>query len=133
MAGPPPSADLDSAPLWAALREHRIALQRCHACDRRWWPRTPACPYCGSGDTGELATTGSGTVYSYIVANRALSDAMRDESHYAIVTVDLDDGARVFGRIDGSPAIGERVTAVFVDHDTWTELRFARAGAGSKA
>jgi uncharacterized OB-fold protein len=48
---------------------------------------------------------------------------------YVIATVDLDAGARMVGRLAGAPAIGARVAHEFVDHDTWTELRF-RPAAG---
>jgi len=48
---------------------------------------------------------------------------------YAVATVDLDGGARMFGRIEppGAARIGARVSPLFVDHGDWTELRF-RAG-----
>ncbi len=44
-----------------------------------------------------------------------------------VATVELDDGCRMFGRIEPhqSAAIGLAVIATFVDHDGWTELAFA--------
>jgi uncharacterized OB-fold protein len=46
---------------------------------------------------------------------------------YTIATVDLDGGGRIFGRVEPAEAaaIGLAVGPVFVDHDGWTELRFA--------
>jgi uncharacterized OB-fold protein len=43
-----------------------------------------------------------------------------------VATVELDDGCRMFGRIEPhqSATIGLAVTASFVDHEGWTELVF---------
>jgi uncharacterized OB-fold protein len=45
---------------------------------------------------------------------------------YTVATVDLEEGARVFGRLEGPEpsAPGGPVVARFVDHPEWTELRF---------
>ena len=53
-----------------------------------------------------------------------MSEVMADEVPYSIATVDLDGGGRVFARVEGSCFIGQRVAPEFVDHDTWTELRY---------
>jgi uncharacterized OB-fold protein len=53
-----------------------------------------------------------------------MSDAMADEVPYTIATIDLDGGGRVFARVEGDCFIGQRVAPEFVDHDTWTELRY---------
>jgi uncharacterized OB-fold protein len=51
---------------------------------------------------------------------------MEGDVPYAVATVELDGGARVFGRVEPPDiaAIGLRVRPHFVDHDGWTELRF---------
>jgi len=77
-----------------------------------------------------VAHSGAGAVYSYVIVNRALSDNMEGQAPYTVATVDLDGGGRVFGRIDGEViAIGDRVSPRFVEHDTWTELRFAKVSS----
>lgn len=125
-----PNQDLDSASWWAALREHRIEVQACQRCNHRWVPPTPACPYCGSAEVSALPASGCGTVYSYVVVNRALSDNMAGQAPYTVATIDLDGGGRLFARTDGDAiAIGDRVSAQFVDHDSWTELRFAKVSS----
>jgi uncharacterized OB-fold protein len=45
---------------------------------------------------------------------------------YTIATVDLAEGARAFGRLEGPEpsAPGGPVVATFVDYPEWTELRF---------
>ena len=119
-----PNIDLDSAPWWDGLRAHEIILQECRVCSHRWLPRTPACPYCGTDVPDDRAVEGDGVVYSFVHAHRALSEAMAGEVPYTIATVALDGGGRVFARVEGGCEIGQRVTPEFVDHDSWTELRY---------
>jgi uncharacterized OB-fold protein len=127
-AAPAPHTDIESAAYWQALREHRIVLQRCTACGRMRFPPMPGCPYCGSRDRTEVEAGGGGHIYSFVRVHRALTPAMEGQTPYAVATVQLDEGPRMLARIEGDPAavqIDATVRPVFVDHDTWTELRFA--------
>ncbi len=65
-------------------------------------------------------------MYSWVGVRRALTPGLEAEVPYTIAAVDLAEGARVFGRLEGPEptAPGATVTATFVDHDEWTELRF---------
>ena len=135
-AGPKPVADLESGRFWDALREHRIVLQRCDSCDRVRFPHMPACPYCGARGHREVEALGGGRVYALVRVHRALTPAMREEVPYAVAVVQLDEGARVVARVEegSEPArIDDAVRACFVDHEDWTELRFAPdAGGGGR-
>ena len=104
-------------------------MQECPACGRRRFPRLPACPYCAAEGGEDVEIAGTGTVYSFVRVHRALTPAMVDEVPYCVATVDLDDGGRLFARVEpaGAVEIGLSVTPTFVDHDRWTELRFAPA------
>jgi uncharacterized OB-fold protein len=132
-APPPPSADADSAEYWAALREHRVRVRVCLDCARTRLLPTPSCPFCGHPAHRSEDSAGNGTVYSFITVRRALDPAFANEVPYSIATIDLDDRARALGRLIGTPAVGARVSPVFVDHSDWTELRFlvseARCGS----
>lgn len=130
-----PSPDDDSAPWWQGLREHRIVVQECDACAHRRLPRMPSCPWCASPQWHDVTAVGTGTVYSFVRAHRALTPAMTGEVPYAIAAVDLDGGGRVFARVEpaGDAAIGRNVVARYVDHGSWTELRFVAAAAGARA
>lgn len=122
-----PGADEESRPLWDALSAHRVVVQECRSCSRRRLERMPTCPWCGSGEVDDVEVAGTGTVYSWVRAHRPLSpDTPEDALAYAIVTVDLDGGGRVFGRLEPpeAAAIGLTVAPRFVDHPGWTELRF---------
>ena len=108
-------------------------MARCVACDLTFFPHLPTCPRCASRDVADQEAGGTGTVYSWVRVHRALSDDPVVDPPYAVVTVDLDGGGRVFGRLEPHDAarIGLAVTPRFVDHGDWTELVFAPREAGT--
>jgi uncharacterized protein len=126
---PEPTRDADSAFYWSGLDRREILLQRCAACGNTRFPPMPGCATCGAEASEIVRARPSGTIYSWIVVHRSADPAVRDTLPYSIAAVDLDDGVRVFARIDGAgrPAIGQRVTATFHPHAGWTELRFRAA------
>ena len=117
-----PRVDSDSESYWAALREHRIVLQQCDACGKKRFPPMPSCPWCATPGGVDVETDGRGAVYSWITVHRQLT-VPRDVP-YTVATVQLDDGPRMLGQLDGVAAADARVEPTFVDHDDWTELRF---------
>ena len=130
---PAPAADVDSAPHWDNLRRHRLALLACEACGRRRFPPTPRCPFCADPQSRWEDTAGTGTVYSSVIVHRTLDAAFGSATPYTVVTVDLDGGGRMLGRGTGGRLdIGDRVGSTSVDHDGWTELRFAPAHDGTR-
>jgi uncharacterized OB-fold protein len=86
----------------------------------------PACPWCGATTATFVTASGEGHVYSWVGVQRALTPGFESEVPYTIATVELLEGARVFGLLEGPEPVapGDAVTASFVDHDGWTELRF---------
>ena len=131
VGAPPPFQDEHSAPFWAGLAQRRILLQVCTSCAHRRFPRMPACPYCGAPGGDDVESEGTGTVYSFVRPQRALTPAYAELAPYAVATVDLDGGGRMFGRVipEAACAIGVRVTPDFADHPgpdgtAWTELVF---------
>jgi uncharacterized protein len=125
-SGPVPVVDEHSASFWAGLRRHEIVLQSCSHCGRRRFPPMPSCPYCGTEGGVDVTVPGTGTVYSWVGVERPMTPAFAGEVPYAVATVDLDGGGRIFGRVTPieDVAIGARVAPAFVDHSEWTELRF---------
>lgn len=129
MTGPRrgPVADLESGPFWAGLAAHRLVLQVCGACGRHRFPRMPSCPYCGTAGGTDVVVPGTGRVYSWVRVHRHLGvPGPGDELPYTVVTVGLDTGPRLVGRLEppGRAAIDLPVRPLFVDHPGWTELRF---------
>jgi uncharacterized OB-fold protein len=129
---PAPVPDVDTRPFLDALRRHTVVLQQCDACGRVRFPPMPACPWCGAPDASWIAASGEGRIYSWVGVQRALTPGLEAELPYTIATVELAEGPRVFGRLEGREptAPGGAVTATFVDHDEWTELRFRPVGEG---
>jgi uncharacterized OB-fold protein len=121
-----PDDDLHSAAFWEGLRRREVVVGRCLDCRRNFFPHLPSCPRCGGRRVADQVTAGSGTVYSWVRVHRPLSDAPVVAPPYVVATVELDDGCRMFGRIEPqeSVAIGMPVRASFVDHGGWTELVF---------
>lgn len=127
---PGPVPDEDSRPYWDAMRAHRILLHTCTRCGEVRCPPMPSCPNCGGTGANASYAAGRGVVYSWIEVHRPVGNVLAGEVPCTIATVELDEGPRVVARLDESkPSIGRPVTASFVDHDTWTELAFAPAGA----
>jgi len=68
----------------------------------------------------------AGSVYSWVTVRRAFQPAFEADVPYTIVTVDLDGGGRMVGRLEPREAVsaGLRVGPHFVPHQGWTEVRF---------
>ena len=67
-------------------------------------------------------------MYSWVTVRRPFGDAWAGDVPYIIAAVELDEGCRVFARVDvdaDDVAAGLRLDARYVDHDGWSELRFA--------
>jgi uncharacterized OB-fold protein len=115
---PLPRDDAASAPFWEATRSRQLVVQRCHACATSvWYPRS-ICPVCFADDLRWEPVTGRGVVYSVSVHYRAPSPELADRVPYAVVLVDLDEGARLLSTAVGcdpeSVAIGDRVRAAWM-------------------
>lgn len=125
---PVPERDLDSEPFWEALSQHRLLLQSCDACARVRYPAMSHCPYCVAREHSWRRLSGRGRIYSWIVVRQAFWPEFAAEVPYALVTVDLQEGVRVVGRMDDVevPAFELPVVATYVDHPEWTELRFKK-------
>lgn len=129
-----PQVDEESRFFWEGLRAHRVLLQRCVGCRRVRFPPLPACPDCGRRERELIESEGLGTLYSWVTVHRAFSDEWKDDVPYSVGVVELAPGCRMLARVE--PALGLRaetpVRAFFVDHPSWTELRF-RSAAEPKA
>ena len=105
---PPPSEFL------SALREGRLVLQGCDACGRLRYPIAPVCPYCGGEAFAWQELSGRGTVHSWARYHRSYLPEFEPLMPYAVVSVELEDGVRIYGRFadGGEPEIGLAVQAI---------------------
>jgi len=98
-------------------RKGQLRFQRCKDCDT--WRHVPRemCPECGSFKWSWERSGGKGTIFSWVVADRALHPQFYDETPYAATVVEMDEGVRLLTEIvDCEPEdleIGARVEVVF--------------------
>jgi len=116
---PLPEPTIDSQRYWDGLKEHRLLLQRCASCETiRHYPR-PVCASCYSMAYDWVEATGHGAIHSWTVSHHAFHPGFKRELPYVQVTVDLEEGVRMQGRlVDAEPEslrIGAAVTVVFDD------------------
>ena len=122
-----PDEDLDTAWFWDGLRAGTVLIPRCRPQGHHFFPPSPGCPECGSGDIDRVPVTGRGVVYSWVVVHRALDPAYVADVPYTVVAVTLEEGPRVFGRIENGPlSCGDPVIATIYDVDGVTLLGFER-------
>ncbi|MBI5720854.1 MAG: OB-fold domain-containing protein [Rubrivivax sp.] len=93
------------------LADGEFRIQRCAACARHvFYPRL-ACSHCGSVELDWVAPSGRATVYAVSVVSRSADKG----GPYNVVLVDLAEGPRMMGRVDGTAheavRIGMPVTA----------------------
>jgi hypothetical protein len=94
--------DADSGWWWSAFEEGRLLCPHCNACGSTFFPPMPTCPQCGKGDIEPIEVSGRGTIYSWVVVHIALDPAFAGDVPYTILAVELEEGARLFGRLVGA-------------------------------
>ncbi len=113
-----PPVSSDSLPFWEGTNDDRLVLPRCNACNEVIWYPRHFCPKCGADDVSWFEASGSGTIYSFTVVERA-QGRWGEQCPYVLAYVELAEGPRVLTNIiDSDPdalAIGTAVTASF-DH-----------------
>ncbi|MFN8024952.1 MAG: OB-fold domain-containing protein [Acidimicrobiia bacterium] len=126
-------------PFWDGLREEKVRLQRCGACDTWvYYPRA-RCPRCLSGDLTWHEVSGNGHLFSFTVTHQPTTFQFADEMPQVIAIVELDEGVKLTTTLVGRVAdesgelhaplrVGAKVVPVF-DHgdDGLTLLRYRLA------
>ena len=91
-----------------------IVYQSCSACGAVQYFRRGFCAKCGALDPEERIASGAGTVYAASLVCRAATPETRAHVPYNIVLVDTVEGFRMMAHGDKDIAIGDAVTARFV-------------------
>lgn len=116
---PLPVLDPESQPYWDALKQHRLLLKHCRACQRSHHYPRELCPHCHSDDLEWKRAAGTGRIYSYTVARRPAGPAFKADTPYVVALVELDEGARLMTNIVTadveSVRIDQRVAVQFDD------------------
>lgn len=112
----PPVTDL-TRPFWAGGLSGELRLQRCSDCGHLRYPVSAICPRCLSPAAAWTATSGRGTVLSYIVFERAYHESWREQVPYVVALIELDEGPVLISNVIGAEpsrvAVGQRVTVTF--------------------
>jgi uncharacterized OB-fold protein len=114
-----------TAPFWAATAEGRLTVPQCANCGYRFWPPEAVCPECLHREFDWVDVEPHGTVWSYATYRRALDPAFADDIPYVVGLVELADGLKMYGIVQGDPAavqIGRAVSAVFDEVDPGVTL-----------
>jgi uncharacterized OB-fold protein len=136
----PDVADPDAAPFWEGTALGELRVQVCGECGTWRMPPRPMCPKCRSIETTWVATSGRGTIWSFIVPHPPLLPAYAEIAPYNAIVVALDENPeiRFVGNLvagaDGAineidPAtieIGEPVEVVFHKVEEVTLPRWQR-------
>lgn len=97
---PSPSNQPEAAFFWRKAADHELWLPRCEECSRfHFYPRGH-CPHCHAKAIEWKAVCGLGTLYSFVIVERAPVAQFGQAVPYAPCLVDLDEGVRMASHID---------------------------------
>jgi uncharacterized OB-fold protein len=132
-AKPLPPMTREMAPFWEAARRHQLIVQRCRGCGAYRFPARDLCSRCLSREVEWAPVSGRGAVFSYAVMHQVYHPGFAAEVPYAVVVVELEEGARLVSNLIDCPPreieVGMPVEVVFDDVDgDLTLYRFRPAG-----
>ena len=101
IARPLPLLEGLTAEFYAFCKQGRLHFQRCASC--RAWRHVPRemCAECGSWEWSWEPSSGRGVVFSWTVVARALHPAFQDDTPYAPVIVEMEEGVRLLSQVEG--------------------------------
>jgi uncharacterized OB-fold protein len=118
-AKPLPNISAEMAPFFAAAHRHELVVQRCGGCGTLRFPARDQCSGCLSRESRWVPVSGRGTVFSFAVMHQVYHPGFAAEVPYAVVVVELAEGARVLSNLVDCPVgaieIGMPVEVVFED------------------
>ena len=98
---PLPREDPTNAPLLAAWKSGRLALQRCSGCALVFFYPREMCPRCWSTELDWIDAQGTGSVVSFSLVQRPLHPAFEDEVPIVLAEIALPEGASLLARVVG--------------------------------
>lgn len=99
---PLPTPDVDSQAYWQGLNDGKLLLQHCSACGYVQFYHQSICRRCCSENLVYRAASGRGTVHSFSVVHRAPGPAFKQDTPYAVLLVDLEEGPRMISSLVGA-------------------------------
>jgi uncharacterized OB-fold protein len=118
-AKPLPQVTREMAPFWEAARRHELVVQRCSACRTYRFPARDLCSRCLARESEWIRVSGRGAVFSWAVMHQVYHPGFAAEVPYAVVVVELEEGARLVSNLVDCPVAeitaGMPVEVVFDD------------------
>lgn len=104
---PRPPLGHDNKWWWDAVNGGQLPIQRCKDCGVLRHPPRPMCGKCGSTQWDSVASSGKGTVYSFVVVHHPQFPGF----DYPVVAavIDLEEGTRVVSNVIGVDPADVRV------------------------
>ena len=99
---PLPTPDADSQAYWQGLKAGQLLLQHCRHCGHVQFYQQALCRSCGSEALEHRAASGRGKVHSFSVVHRAPGPAFKQDTPYAVLLVELDEGPRMISSLVGA-------------------------------
>ncbi len=97
---PLPEPDADTIEYWEAANRGEYVIPYCEACEQYFFYPRRYCPSCTSERVTFRNASGRGSVYSFSVVHRAPIPAFEGRVPYTVGLVELDEGPRVYARIE---------------------------------
>jgi uncharacterized OB-fold protein len=116
-AKPVPEITDEMRPFFEAARQRRLVVQRCRGCGAHRFPAREICSRCLTREAEWAVVSGRGTIFSYNVMHQVYHPGFASEVPYAVVLVELAEGARMTSNLVDCPLgeirIGMPVEVVF--------------------
>ncbi|MBH69638.1 MAG: DNA-binding protein [Rhodospirillaceae bacterium] len=93
-----PNPTPETQHFWDGTRLGELRIQRCHKCEKTYFPPRHFCPSCGSKDVSVLKATGRATLHSYIISHLPAPGFIPP---YAIAIAKLEEGPKMMCNIVG--------------------------------
>ena len=99
---PLPSPDADTQTYWRGLKDGKLLLQHCLDCGHVQFYQQAICRECNGEHLEHRAASGLGFVYSFSVVHRAPGPAFKEDTPYAVLLVELNEGPRMISSLVGA-------------------------------
>jgi len=114
-----PERTPETAEYWLGCLRHELMIQRCAACGRhQFYPRL-LCSACSSRTLDWVRASGRGSVKSFTIIRRAVSEAYVPDVPYVVALITLEEGPTIMSNVCGCDVaavrIGLPVEVVFED------------------
>jgi len=119
---PIPVPTRETQPYWEGCKQHELRIQQCAACGHsQFYPRL-YCTACMSERVEWVKASGRGTVLSFTIVYRPVTQAFAADVPYVVALITLDEGPQLMSNVVGCAPetvhIGMPVEVTFED---WTE------------